>query len=52
MGIDSISFSCGVSFLKEEMFLKEAIVLADKAMYACKNLRRQQTACKYVIYEE
>ena len=52
IGIDSISFSCGVSFLKEEMFLKEAIVLADKAMYACKNLRRQQTACKYVIYEE
>lgn len=52
IGIDSISFSCGVSFLKEEMFLKEAIVLADKAMYACKNLKRQQTACKYVIYEE
>ena len=28
------------------------IVLADKAMYACKNIRKTDLNCKYVVYEE
>ena len=52
INLSSINFSCGVCFLTEEMFLKEAMVLADKAMYACKNLRKQNPDCKYVIYED
>ena len=50
--INGVSFSCGVCFLTEEMFLKEAIVLADKAMYACKNIRKTDLNCKYIVYEE
>lgn len=52
MEIDKISFSCGLCFLNEEMFLKEAMVLADKAMYACKNIRKTDPNCKYIIYED
>ena len=51
MGVDKVSFSCGVCFLTEEMFLKEATVLADKAMYACKNLRKSGQECRYIIHE-
>ena len=47
--VSSISFSCGVCFIDKEMFLKKAIALADKSMYVCKNIRKTNPECKYII---
>ena len=52
INLSNISFSCGVYFVNEEMLLKDAMVLADKAMYVCKKKRKQKIDCKYVIYED
>lgn len=49
--LEEICYSCGVCFLDQEMLLKEAVVLADNAMYVCKKQREEDKTCKYVIHE-
>lgn len=49
--LEHIGFSCGVYFIEEEIIIKDAMALADKAMYACKTARKTNSECHYIIYE-
>lgn len=45
----SIGFSCGMAIIQNKSKIKDAIILADEAMYECKAARRDHKDVYYVI---
>lgn len=50
--LKAINYSCGIEIITKETTIKEATILADKAMYDCKTKRKAKENCAYVINGE